>query len=95
MILASLNTKDDAVREACDKLYEELLARGVDVLYDDRDERPGVKFNDADLIGIPVRIVLGGRGLAKGEAELSLRRDREKHDVALDAVVSRAIELAT
>ncbi|MDX1382796.1 MAG: proline--tRNA ligase [Thermoanaerobaculia bacterium] len=93
VLLASLNAKDDAVRGACDALYEQLVDRGVDVLYDDRDERPGVKFNDADLIGIPLRIVLGGRGLANGQAEISLRRDREKHDVALEAVVERTTEL--
>ncbi|MEE2775864.1 MAG: proline--tRNA ligase [Acidobacteriota bacterium] len=93
VLLASLNAKDDAVRGACDSLYESLCAVGVEVLYDDRDERPGVKFNDADLLGIPVRIVLGGRGLANGQAELSLRRDREKHDVALESVVERTTEL--
>ena len=80
VLLMSLNAaKDEAVRKAADDLYAALEAQGVEVLYDDRDERPGVKFNDADLIGIPIRLVVGGKGLAQGTVELSLRRDREKH----------------
>ena len=65
-------------RAAADALDGELEARGLDVLLDDRDERPGVKFKDADLIGIPVRAVVGGKSLADGKVELSLRRDRVK-----------------
>ncbi len=93
VLLLSLNPKDDAVRGAADELYDRLIAQGVEVLYDDRDERPGVKFNDADLIGIPIRLVVGGKSLAQGNVELSLRRDREKHAVAVGDAVTRAIEL--
>jgi prolyl-tRNA synthetase len=93
VLLVSLNPKDDAVRQAADRLYDALVAQGVEVLYDDRDERPGVKFNDADLIGIPIRLVVGGKSLARGEVELSLRRDREKHAVAAGDAVARTIEL--
>jgi prolyl-tRNA synthetase len=92
VLLVALNPKDDAVRQAADQLYEALGAQGVEVLYDDRDERPGVKFNDADLIGIPIRLVVGGKSLAGGSVELSLRRDREKHPVAVGDAVARAIE---
>ena len=53
-----------------DALYDELTAAGVEVLYDDRDERPGVKFKDADLIGVPFRIAVGKKGLAEGVVEL-------------------------
>ena len=81
------------MREAADELYERLEAQGVEVLYDDRDERPGVKFNDADLIGIPIRLVVGGKSLAQGNVELSLRRDREKHAVAVGDAVARTPEL--
>ena len=56
--------KEQNVQDAAEKLYAELTARGVEVLWDDRDERPGVKFKDADLIGIPLRVTLGAKGLA-------------------------------
>ncbi|NQW17263.1 MAG: proline--tRNA ligase [Chloroflexi bacterium] len=75
--LASLNVDDEGVREAADGLYAELTNAGLDVLYDDRDEKPGVKFKDADLIGIPVRVVVSRRGLNNGQIELKLRTDRE------------------
>jgi prolyl-tRNA synthetase len=93
VLLLSLNPKDEAVRRAADDLYTALEAQGVEVLYDDRDERPGVKFNDADLIGIPIRLVVGGKSLAQGNVELSLRRDREKHAVAIADALGRTVEL--
>ena len=93
VLLIALNPGDEEVRLASDDLYEKLEAAGLEVLYDDRDERPGVKFKDADLIGIPVRVVVGARGLAEGTVELSQRRDREKHKVAPGDVVARAAAL--
>ena len=69
--------------EEADKFYEALKAEGIEVLYDDRDESPGVKFNDADLIGVPVRITIGGRSLKNGGVEMKLRRDKERSMVAL------------
>ncbi len=75
--LASLNADDEGVRETADGLYDELTRAGFDVLYDDRDEKPGVKFKDADLIGIPVRVVISRRGLTNGQIELKLRTDSE------------------
>jgi prolyl-tRNA synthetase len=93
VLLQSLNPKDDAVRGAADSLYRQLRERGVEVLYDDRDERPGVKFKDADLIGIPVRLTVGAKSLAEGKVEVSLRRDRAKNLVdaadAAQAVLAR------
>ncbi|HEX6690643.1 MAG TPA: proline--tRNA ligase [Burkholderiales bacterium] len=77
--------KSAAVRAAADKLYAELAAAGVDVLLDDRDERPGVLFADMDLIGVPHRLVLGERGLAAGNAEYKGRRDDKPQDVPLGA----------
>lgn len=68
-------------------IYEQLLEAGVEVLYDDRDESPGVKFNDADLVGIPLRITVGKRGLQNGEVELKRRGEKEKKKVPLDEVV--------
>jgi len=79
--------KSDAVRSAAAKLYDELLGAGVDVLMDDRDERPGVLFADMDLIGIPHRIVISDRGLAAGKAEYKGRRDEKPADVPLDELI--------
>jgi len=79
--------KSSAVREATDRLYAELAALGIDVLLDDRDERPGVLFADMDLIGIPHRVVLGERGLAAGNAEYKARRDEKGTDVPLASIV--------
>jgi prolyl-tRNA synthetase len=67
--------RDGAVVEAAQSLYEALEAAGVEVLWDDRDERPGVKFKDADLVGIPIRVTVGSKGLASGTLELKLRTE--------------------
>ena len=75
--------------EAAEKLYEQLKAAGLDVLLDDRDERAGVKFNDADLIGIPIRLTVGSRGLANGQVEMKLRHENNRSDVPLDQVIER------
>jgi prolyl-tRNA synthetase len=80
--------KSAAVREAAERLHQELAAAGVDVLLDDRDERPGVLFADMDLIGIPHRIVLSERGLAAGNAEYKGRRDDKPRDMPLKEVVA-------
>jgi prolyl-tRNA synthetase len=75
--------------EAAEKLTTELEGSGVDVLIDDRDERAGVKFNDADLIGCPIRITVGSRGLQNGTVEVKRRGAEEKVDVGLDEVVAQ------
>jgi len=75
--LLSLQSQDAAVKEASDKLYEELKAAGVEVLYDDRDERPGVKFKDADLVGLPLRLAVGKKGLAEGKVEMKVRGEKD------------------
>jgi len=79
--------KSDAVRAAATGLYEKLQAAGVDVLLDDRGERPGVMFADMELIGIPHRIVVGDRGLKDGQVEYQARTDAEARPVSLDAIV--------
>jgi prolyl-tRNA synthetase len=66
------------MKEAADKLYAELSAKGIDVLLDDRDERPGVKFNDMDLIGFPVRVTIGEKNLPDVEIKLRSSDDVEK-----------------
>jgi prolyl-tRNA synthetase len=79
--------RSEEVREAAEALYGELSAAGLDVLLDDRDARPGVKFADAELIGIPHRVVIGDRGLAKGEFEYRHRRDSESRDLKREEVL--------
>jgi prolyl-tRNA synthetase len=79
--------KSAAVREAADRLYEELAAADLDVLLDDRDERPGVLFADNDLMGIPHRLVLSERGLAASSAEYKGRRDDKPQDLPLAQAV--------
>ncbi len=93
VLLIALNPNEPEVVAAADRLYETLSEQGVEVFYDDRDERPGVKFNDADLLGFPVRVVVGSRGLERGEVELSLRRDREKLATPLAEAAGRVREL--
>jgi prolyl-tRNA synthetase len=80
--------KSAAVREAAERLYRELREAGVDVLMDDRDERPGVLFADLELIGVPHRLVLSERGLAAGNAEYKGRRDEKPQDLPLADAVS-------
>ena len=74
-----------------DRLYDELRTAGVDVLLDDRDGRPGVKFADAELVGIPLRVAIGPRGLDNGQLEFTVRSDGEKVDVPIDEVVTRVV----
>jgi prolyl-tRNA synthetase len=76
-----------------DKLYAELNAAGIDTILDDRDARPGFKFADADLIGFPIRINVGDRGLKEGKLEVKARGEAEARMVALDQVVSYVSEL--
>jgi len=87
VVLVLLNSDKQEVVEAAEALYSKLVDAGIDVLFDDRPERPGVKFNDMDLIGFPVRVVVGKRGLESGEVELSLRRDGERRPTPIADLV--------
>jgi prolyl-tRNA synthetase len=85
VVLVPINLqKSQRVREVSDKLYDELNAAGIEVLYDDRDARPGVKFADAELLGIPHRVVVGERGLDAGKLEYRARRATESEEIPLD-----------
>lgn len=84
--------KEAELLELAEKFEAELEAKGIDVLVDDRDERPGVKFKDADLWGSPVRIAIGKKGLANGEVEWKFRNEKEFTMVKLEDVVSKAVE---
>jgi len=88
-IISALNPKDDSVRLASEAIYAKLLDLGVEVLYDDRDERPGVKFKDADLIGIPLRIVVGAKNLLEGRVELKRSCSGEMELLSVEEAVSR------
>jgi prolyl-tRNA synthetase len=85
--------KEESVLRTANEVYEQLLAAGIDVLFDDRDERPGVKFKDADLIGFPLRIAIGAKSLANGQIEWSARSDRAKQLGSQADVIAHVIEL--
>jgi prolyl-tRNA synthetase len=88
-VILNLKQGDGATGEACEQLYRELGAKGCDVLYDDRDERPGSKFATADLIGIPHQILVGPKGLAAGKVELKHRSDGTRDLVTPAEAVAR------
>jgi len=79
--------------EKAAEIYQQLNDVGLEVLLDDRSESPGVKFNDADLIGVPIRLTIGKRSLEKGEIELKLRRDADRSAVPVDEIISTVINI--
>jgi prolyl-tRNA synthetase len=96
LLLLPINYLDKQIGEVTETLYQDLLARNVEVLLDDRDERPGVKFKDADLIGVPLRLTIGAKGLARGQVELRWRRDGRTEEIPIDLAadhVQRTIAL--
>ncbi|MCP4245876.1 MAG: proline--tRNA ligase, partial [bacterium] len=93
VLIAALDVRDEAVMAAATKLHDALEAQGVEVLLDDRDARPGFKFKDADLIGIPLRLTVGKRGLADGIVELKRRTDDEVVKLPPEAAVEQVLEL--
>jgi prolyl-tRNA synthetase len=93
VILLNLDLKDQQITEMAESLYSELQAMGVDVLLDDRDERPGFKFKDADLLGIPIRITVGKRLTKDGVLELRLRKDGRTEELPSERIIERVLEL--
>jgi len=93
VVLTVVKVDHEESMGCAERLYDELRAAGVDVLLDDRDGRPGVKFADAELIGIPLRVTIGPRGLENSIVELTARADGERHDVPVDDVVARLVDL--
>jgi len=83
--------KSEAVKAACDQLHDELLAAGIDVILDDRNERPGAMFADWELIGAPFRVVIGDRGLADSQVEFKGRTDAESQNIALSDIKAKVI----
>lgn len=92
VIISLVKPGDETQAKVAEDIYEQLCAAGVEVMLDDRDERPGVKFKDADLLGIPVRITVG-RGAADGVVEYKLRRDVEKEELPVAEAIAKAIEI--
>ena len=92
VVLTVVKVDHDESMAVAERLYDELLSAGVDVLLDDRDGRPGVKFADAELVGIPLRVAIGPRGLDNGQLEFTVRSDGEKVDVPIDEVVARVVD---
>lgn len=88
--MITVNETEPKTRETAEKIYKDLTQAGFEVLYDDRNERAGVKFNDADLIGIPVQLILGEKNLNQGRIDFKVRETGQSELVPLDGVVSRA-----
>jgi prolyl-tRNA synthetase len=91
--LVSLAKAEEEEREAAERLYGELREQGVEVIYDDRDAGPGEKLTDAELLGCPLRLVAGRRGLAEGNIEAQVRRSGEEYKLALDEAAAKAREI--
>ncbi len=92
VIVTLVKPDDEAQAEAAEKIYSELQKARVEVMLDDRKERPGVKFKDADLLGIPVRITVG-KLAGEGKVEYKLRRDADKEEITIDEAIARAIDI--
>ena len=92
VIITQVKPGDEAQDAVAQKIYDELTAMGVEVLWDDRDERPGVKFKDADLIGIPIRITVG-KLAPEGKVEYKLRREADRQEMSVDEAIRAAIDI--
>ena len=95
VLLLPINYQERSIAEATDRLYQQLQMHGLEVLLDDRDERPGVKFKDADLIGIPLRVTIGTKGLAKNHFELRRRADGRVDEIPVGAAVENIQQIVS
>ncbi|HEY2601216.1 MAG TPA: proline--tRNA ligase [Thermoleophilaceae bacterium] len=91
--VVTLGKEGEPAREVAERLYGELLGAGLDVLYDDRDASPGEKFADAELLGCPLRLTMGKKGIEAGEVEAQIRRGQEKRSLPLEGAAAAAAEL--
>ena len=92
VLITVVNPKDAATSDAAGGIYDALRGAGIEVLLDDRDERPGVKFNDADLIGIPYRLTVGPKGLKEGKVEITRRQTRLARSMDLHKAAASLVE---
>jgi prolyl-tRNA synthetase len=95
VIVTSVNQEEPVVAETAEKIYTELKAKGIDVLFDDRPERAGVKFKDADLIGIPVRVTIGKKTVVDGNVELKLRTEKQNTLVAIGSAADEVARIVS
>jgi len=93
VLVTSVNQDDDKVAQVAEDIYKQLLGNGIDVLLDDRILRGGVKFKDADLIGIPIRVTVGKKSVAKGNVEIKLRCESQSQKVPIEKAADKTIEL--
>jgi prolyl-tRNA synthetase len=93
VLITCVNQDEEDIAKAAEYIYNRLLEKGIEVLLDDREMRGGVKFKDADLIGIPVRITVGAKSLADGNVEIKLRSEKEAQKVALEKAPDEALKL--
>ena len=92
--IVPVNWGDEQSRTTAEGIYTQLLTAGIDVLLDDRDERPGVKFKDADLLGTPLRVTIGAKSLARGMVELKRRTEKQGTDVSVGNIVETLVSLS-
>ncbi len=95
VLVTTANPNDEQVSAAAEKIYNELLENDIDVAYDDRNQRAGVKFKDADLVGIPIRVTVGKKTLENGQVEIKVRRESESISVAVDDAVNTVFDKVT
>jgi len=93
VIITPVNVNDPEIRRVSEGIYRELQNRNIEVLLDDRDERPGRKFKDADLIGIPLRVTIGPKRLEEGKLDVKLRKEKQAEAVPVGEVVERVVEI--
>ena len=92
--LMGLNLKKEEVIQACEKLYKEMNAKGIEVLFDDRvDAQAGFKFKDADLLGMPIQVIVGDKKLKESKVEVKIRKTGERFDVNVGELISKIMEL--
>ena len=93
VLVTSVNQDDEKVAQVAENIYQQLLDKGIDILLDDRFLRGGVKFKDADLIGIPVRVTVGKKSVAEGNVEIKLRVESKSSNVAIDKAADKVVEI--
>ncbi|MBU1087826.1 MAG: proline--tRNA ligase [Candidatus Omnitrophica bacterium] len=93
VIIMPLNTADEQSMEIAESIYNQLMEQNIEVILDDRDVRAGIKFKDADLIGIPLQVIIGQKNIIKNIIELKVRRSSQREEVAIDDAINKIIEL--
>ncbi len=92
VVVIALNVKDQNLLNKAEKIYRDLLDKDIDVILDDRDERPGFKFKDADLLGFPIQVIIGQKGIQKGVVEVKNRKNKEKKELSLENFIEEFVE---